>query len=158
MAGALAETGPLPVSVIAVDGTEVAQAQQVVTANGTSRSFISTEAQTEAVQASPASELDRDRDRDRDNEGTRDDRRRERRVRRQHRRALRTCSVPPTYAGGPCGAQPGPGVPLGPSVGGFLHPPPPHLGLRGLSGLGGLSGLSLGLPFPVPTSVSAFGR
>lgn len=44
------------------------------------------------------------------------------------------------------------GVPLvgpGPTVGGFLHPPPPHLGLRGLS---------LGLPFPVPASVSAFGR
>ncbi|XP_023245567.1 uncharacterized protein LOC106637153 [Copidosoma floridanum] len=49
--------------------------------------------------------------------------------------------------GGATGAVPLVG-PAGP-VGGFLHPPPPHLGLRGLS---------LGLPFPVPASVSAFGR
>jgi len=41
------------------------------------------------------------------------------------------------------------GMPLVPPPRGFLHPPPPHLGLRGLS---------LGLPFPVPASVSAFGR
>lgn len=91
----------------------------------------------------------------------RDARRRERRVRRHHRRAMRSCSMPPTYQGvvtsGACigsvaGANPiagHAGVPLVPPVGGFLHPPPPHLGLRGLS---------LGLPFPVPASVSAFGR
>lgn len=85
-------------------------------------------------------------------------RRRERRMRRQHRRALRSCSLPPTYPGaanaavavGACPASANaPGVPLVPPARGFLHPPPPHLGLRGLS---------LGLPFPVPTSVSAFGR
>ncbi|XP_011494245.1 PREDICTED: uncharacterized protein LOC105359329 [Ceratosolen solmsi marchali] len=80
-------------------------------------------------------------------------------------------SLPPTYpslmgtasggiAGPSCGGgtattpQNGAsnGLPLvgpGGPVGGFLHPPPPHLGLRGLS---------LGLPFPVPASVTAFGR
>jgi hypothetical protein len=79
--------------------------------------------------------------------------------------------MPPTYpgligvgSGGPVGptcggaaatipqSGAGGGLPLmglGGPVGGFFHPPPPHLGLRGLS---------LGLPFPVPTSVSAFGR
>ncbi|XP_043498660.1 serine/threonine-protein kinase phg2 [Polistes fuscatus] len=116
------------------------------------RSFTSTEAQTEvALQNGPevleefASE-------------SRGARRRERRMRRQHRRALRSCSLPPTYPGaanaavavGACPASAtAPGVPLVPPTRGFLHPPPPHLGLRGLS---------LGLPFPVPTSVSAFGR
>lgn len=163
MAGALAD-GPRPVSVIAVEGTEVQQQQQEQQQqqhqhqqtgvghggqNAVSRSFILTEVQTESSQAPGGSgpgEIGRG-----DNEETRDARRRERRMRRQHRRAMRSCSMPPTYAGGPCVGQTGaPGVPLVPSaVGGFLHPPPPHLGLRGLS---------LGLPFPVPTSVSAFGR
>ncbi|KAI4503171.1 hypothetical protein M0802_001393 [Mischocyttarus mexicanus] len=116
------------------------------------RSFTSTEAQTEvALQNGPEvlEELSSE---------SRGARRRERRMRRQHRRALRSCSLPPTYPGaanaavavGACPASAtAPGVPLVPPARGFLHPPPPHLGLRGLS---------LGLPFPVPTSVSAFGR
>ncbi|KAF7408804.1 serine/threonine-protein kinase phg2 [Vespula maculifrons] len=122
-------------------------------ANGNNvRSFTSTEAQTEvALQNGPEvlEELASE---------SRGARRRERRMRRQHRRALRSCSLPPTYPGaanaavavGACPASANaPGVPLVPPARGFLHPPPPHLGLRGLS---------LGLPFPVPTSVSAFGR
>lgn len=108
------------------------------------RSFTSTEAQTELpLQNGPEAleELD----------GVRGARRRERRMRR-HRRALRSCSMPPTYPGASPGCQASstaPGVPLVAPARGFLHPPPPHLGLRGLS---------LGLPFPVSTSVSAFGR
>lgn len=124
------------------------------------RSFASTEAQTESLQLLAASECE-----------LRDARRRERRMHRQRRRAIQRANgaaaaaaaaaaavsappgalPPPSYqVPGACGVagQP-PGIPgLGP-VGGFLHPPPPHLGLRGLS---------LGLPFPVPASVSAFGR
>ncbi|XP_015511991.1 uncharacterized protein LOC124297936 [Neodiprion virginianus] len=160
--------GELAVSVIAVDGTEACQQHQQhqatappragPTQNGCNRSFISTEAQTDAAGSqgpnASGNRAEIDRAENNEDDETRDARRRERRMRRQHRRALRTCSVPPNYAGGPCAAG-APGVPLVPSVGGFLHPPPPHLGLRGLSGLGGLS---LGLPFPVPTSVSAFGR
>lgn len=152
MAGALSESAPRPVSVVAIDGTaldnrnDTDRIQRTREDNG--RSFASTEAQTEqltlgdrpsAVQEVP------------DGGGIRDARRRERRIRRQHRRALRSCSVPPTFPPAP-GCQTSstaPGVPLVPPARGFLHPPPPHLGLRGLS---------LGLPFPVPTSVSAFGR
>ncbi|XP_012257061.2 uncharacterized protein LOC105686631 [Athalia rosae] len=214
MAGALSENGPRPVSVIAVDGTETQQHQQQQlpqqqqlnraplhhhhrnqeqqqqqqnsSNDVSSRSFISTEAQTESttcgqiscsqnlpqtnsvalVSAVPVTggspgPLESNTARLVENEETRDARRRERRLRRQHRRAMRSCSVPPSYAGGPCGVGPAvapSGVPIVPPGGNFLHPPPPHLGLRGLGGLGGLSGLSLGLPFPVPTSVSAFGR
>lgn len=108
------------------------------------QSFTSTEAQTElALQSVPEVHEDLD--------GVRGARRRERRLRRQHRRALRSCSLPPSYPGAlaGCQASTAPGVPLVTPPRGFLHPPPPHLGLRGLS---------LGLPFPVSTSVSAFGR
>ncbi|XP_015588697.1 uncharacterized protein LOC107264685 [Cephus cinctus] len=160
MAGALSENAPRPVSVVAVDGgtTENSPNSQSPSSNdehcqsnrteleitraSNPRSYASTEAQTEAspqmsVEVPEAEEL-------------RDARRRERRIRRHHRRALRTSSVPPNYPGGPCvTSSTAPGVPLVPPVTGFLHPPPPHLGLRGLS---------LGLPFPVPASVSAFGR
>lgn len=119
---------------------------------GNVRSFTSTEAQTEVALSNGPRVLE-----ELSNE-SRDARRRERRIRRQHRRALRSWSVPPTHpaatnatvAIGACSAAAtAPGVPLVPPTRGFLHPPPPHLGLRGLS---------LGLPFPVPTSVSAFGR
>lgn len=111
------------------------------------RCFASTEAQTEnPIRTS-------DYDICPSNDELRDARRRERRVRRHHRRAMRSCSMPPSYPGGPgCiaaavnGVGGAPGMPLVSPVGGFLHPPPPHLGLRGLN---------LGLPFPVP---SAFGR
>lgn len=87
-----------------------------------------------------------------DLDGARGARRRERRMRRQYRRALRSCSMPPSYPGTSAGCQASstaPGVPLVTPARGFLHIPPPHLGLRGLS---------LGLPFPVSTSVSPFGR
>ena len=154
MAGALSGNAPRPVSVVTVDGgvvengtnlPEEDQDPQVEQTPENPRSFTSTEAQTEVgshqVSSLPVQE----------SEDLRDARRRERRMRRQHRRALRTCSLPPTYPGGPgcAGSTSVPGVSLVPPVGGFLHPPPPHLGLRGLS---------LGLPFPVPASVSAFGR
>ncbi|KOX67544.1 hypothetical protein WN51_09164 [Melipona quadrifasciata] len=109
------------------------------------RSFTSTEAQTELpLQSGPEALEDLD--------GVRSARRRERRLRRQHRRALRSCSMPPSYPGTSAGCQASstaPGVPLVTPTRGFLHLPPPHLGLRSLS---------LGLPFPVSTSVSAFGR
>ncbi|XP_015189393.1 PREDICTED: uncharacterized protein LOC107073313 [Polistes dominula] len=159
MAGALSENAPRPVSVVGVDGSTVENSSSnFINGNGNSnnsnnvRSFTSTEAQTEvALQNGPEvlEELASE---------SRGARRRERRMRRQHRRALRSCSLPPTYPGaanaavavGACPASAtAPGVPLVPPTRGFLHPPPPHLGLRGLS---------LGLPFPVPTSVSAFGR
>lgn len=155
MAGALSGNAPRPVSVVTVDGgvvenvpsqsvLETDEDPQVEPTAENPRSFTSTEAQTEVapqIVPLPVQEA----------EDIRDVRRRERRMRRQHRRALRTCSMPPTYPGAPgcMGSTTAPGVPLVPPVGGFLHPPPPHLGLRGLS---------LGLPFPVPTSVSAFGR
>ena len=158
MAGALSGNAPRPVSVVTVDGGVVEnvpsprvpeadqdqQDPQVEPTTENPRSFTSTEAQTEVgpeIAPLPVQEA----------EDVRDARRRERRMRRQHRRALRTCSMPPNYAGAPgcVGSTTAPGVPLVPPVGGFLHPPPPHLGLRGLS---------LGLPFPVPASVSAFGR
>lgn len=157
MAGALSENAPRPVSVVTVDGEiptpvecppetipEIVQDDRTQNIRETTRCFTSTEAQTDngprSIEAT---------------EDLRDAPRRERRVRRHHRRAMRSCSMPPTYPGGPACVQAGtgvgnaPGMPLVPSVGGFLHPPPPHLGLRGLS---------LGLPFPVPASVSAFGR
>ncbi|XP_034936251.1 uncharacterized protein [Chelonus insularis] len=162
MAGALSENAPRPVSVVTVDGVtpvsveippesapEVTQDTRSPNIREPSRCFASTEAQTdiglrisESTNPNVTEEL-------------RDARRRERRVRRHHRRAMRSCSMPPTYPGGPGCVQTAasvgatPGMPLVPPVGGFLHPPPPHLGLRGLS---------LGLPFPVPASVSAFGR
>ena len=149
MAGALSENALGPVSVVAVGGATVGNARN----NQFSRpqeprdnvqSFTSTEAQTElALQSVPEVHEDLD--------GVRGARRRERRLRRQHRRALRSCSLPPSYPGtlAGCQASTAPGVPLVTPPRGFLHPPPPHLGLRGLS---------LGLPFPVSTSVSAFGR
>ncbi|KAL7297938.1 hypothetical protein TKK_0008958 [Trichogramma kaykai] len=140
------------------------------------RSFVSTEAQTELqtpplLLPPPGADLL--------SEELRDARRRERRMRRHHRRAMQrananaaaaaavaaannACGVlppPPSYPGlVPAGCAPvpppvapagGSAVPLVGPTGHFLHPPPPHLGLRGLS---------LGLPFPVPASVSAFGR
>ena len=146
--------------------------QQQQSASRTMRSFASTEAQTEVPIAPRILEsashhhhhqhgAPQHEQHQANEQQLRDARRRERRVRRHHRRAMRSCSMPPTYPGvvspGGCvgavgGAGPvgGPaGMPLVPPVGGFLHPPPPHLGLRGLS---------LGLPFPVPGSVSAFGR
>lgn len=149
MAGALSENAPRPVSVVAVDGATVDTTRsnqlngpQETRENG--RSFTSTEAQTELpIQNGPEAVEDMD--------GVRGARRRERRMRR-HPRALRSCSMPPTYPGASPGCQASstaPGVPLVAPPRGFLHPPPPHLGLRGLS---------LGLPFPVSTSVSAFGR
>lgn len=167
MAGALSENAPRPVSVVTVDGNvpttpvdncppepptpEIVQDIRNQNVNETSsRCFTSTEAQTDngprAIERiNPCA-----------TEDLRDARRRERRVRRHHRRAMRSCSMPPTYPGGPpaCVQNTGgigntTGMPVVPSVGGFLHPPPPHLGLRGLS---------LGLPFPVSASVSAFGR
>lgn len=111
------------------------------------RSFTSTEAQTElALHGSLTGQTGEI------SNSLQDTRRRERRIRRQHRRALRSCSIPPTYPGAATSCQTSsnaPGVPLVPPARGFLHPPPPHLNLRGLS---------LGLPFPVPASVSAFGR
>nr|XP_012143220.1 PREDICTED: uncharacterized protein LOC100880382 isoform X2 [Megachile rotundata] len=148
MAGALSENAPRPVSVVAVDGATVDTTRsnqlngpQETRENG--RSFTSTEAQTELpIQNGPEAVEDMD---------VRGARRRERRMRR-HPRALRSCSMPPTYPGASPGCQASstaPGVPLVAPPRGFLHPPPPHLGLRGLS---------LGLPFPVSTSVSAFGR
>ncbi|XP_011313134.1 uncharacterized protein [Fopius arisanus] len=158
MAGALSENAPRPVSIVTVDaggGTSVETPPVPTTdlthetrcQNGrdnreTTRCFASTEAQTENTPRLIEDEI-------------RDARRRERRVRRHHRRAMRSCSMPPSYPGVPgcvnaaAGIGTAPGMPLVQPVGGFLHPPPPHLGLRGLS---------LGLPFPVPTSVSAFGR
>lgn len=156
MAGALSENAPRPVSVVTVDAGGGARVDpppvpttelQLDTrcqrdSREPTRCFASTEAQTESTPRVIEEEL-------------RDARRRERRVRRHHRRAMRSCSMPPSYPGGPgCvntanGIGTAPGMPLVQPVGGFLHPPPPHLGLRGLS---------LGLPFPVPTSVSAFGR
>ncbi|KAK0168940.1 hypothetical protein PV327_002696 [Microctonus hyperodae] len=159
-------SGCKPVSVVTVDGNvpttpvdncppeppipEIVQDIRNQNVNETSsRCFTSTEAQTDngprAIERiNPCA-----------TEDLRDARRRERRVRRHHRRAMRSCSMPPTYPGGPACVQNTGGIgnttgmPVVPSVGGFLHPPPPHLGLRGLS---------LGLPFPVPASVSAFGR
>ncbi|XP_014296087.1 uncharacterized protein LOC130666254 [Microplitis mediator] len=171
MAGALSENAPRPVSVVTVDGgapqtvesppettPEVIQdrnnhqhQQQHVLQRETSRCFASTEAQTDMGLTPRVEGVNPSNGGD----DLRDARRRERRVRRHHRRAMRSCSMPPTYPGGPgcvqtnAGVGTAPGIPLVPSVGGFLHPPPPHLGLRGLS---------LGLPFPVPASVSAFGR
>ena len=176
MAGPLCESAPRPVSVVVVDGspgpdledetnTQIQQDQnqqhqenhhiqhqELIQQNG--RSFASTEAQTE-----PAPQLMESVD-------IRDARRRERRLRR-HRRAIQRSGGPllppppsgqaPTcvtqYTGLPPPQPQPPGIPagigLGPPLTGYLHPPPPHLGLRGLS---------LGLPFPVPASVSAFGR
>ncbi|XP_011139089.1 uncharacterized protein LOC105182959 isoform X2 [Harpegnathos saltator] len=147
MAGALSESAPRPEA-----------------RDSSTRSFTSTEAQTElaldggisngtsatSAAGSRAEEIS-------SGDGVRDamTRRRERRMRRQHRRALRSCTaIPPTSYPATSACQTAnsspPGVlPLVPSIRGFLHPPPPHLGLRGLS---------LGLPFPVPASVSAFGR
>ncbi|XP_058808682.1 uncharacterized protein LOC131674187 isoform X3 [Phymastichus coffea] len=135
------------------------------------RSFASTEAQTEQLSpqmllgpqalSSHAELL---------SEELRDARRRERRMRRQHRRAMQRASgaaaaaaaaaavngacaaagVPPTYPGLLAAAGHAAVPPSAAAAhSGFLHPPPAHLGLRGLS---------LGLPFPVPASVSAFGR
>lgn len=157
MAGALSGNAPQPVSVVTVDGgvvenvngnPEAEQEPQNETVSENPRSYTSTEAQTEVgpqigPQITSLSTQETD--------DVRDARRRERRMRREHRRALRSCSMPPTYPGdhGCVVSTTAPGVPLVPPVGGFLHPPPPHLGLRGLS---------LGLPFPVPASVSAFGR
>ncbi|XP_012271958.1 uncharacterized protein LOC105695184 [Orussus abietinus] len=161
--GALSDDAPRPVSIVQVDGAVVLedcqdggqgnqdgrqaegnQGSRGARAEGNqggrqTRSFASAEAQTEAPTTPPTV----------DPEEARTARRRDRRPRRHHRRALRSCSVPPTYFGGACVGGGAPAVPLVPPVGGFLHPPPPHLGLRGLS---------LGLPFPVPASVSAFGR
>lgn len=160
MAGALSENAPRPVSVVTVDGgtpqtvepPPETTIQENSNANGTretARCFASTEAQTDMGLTPRVEGINPGCD------DLRDARRRERRVRRHHRRAMRSCSMPPTYPGGPgcvqanAGVGTAPGMPLVPPVGGFLHPPPPHLGLRGLS---------LGLPFPVPASVSAFGR
>ncbi|XP_036144775.1 uncharacterized protein LOC105833158 [Monomorium pharaonis] len=142
---------PRPVSLVALDGAAAnnvrSNADQIQETRDNARSFTSTEAQTElALQNGPvghqAEEVFN---------GIRDARRRERRIRRQHRRALRSCSIPtyPPTTPGCQTASTAPGVPLVPPARGFLHPPPPHLSLRGLS---------LGLPFPVSTSVSAFGR
>ncbi|CAG5101259.1 Protein of unknown function [Cotesia congregata] len=156
MAGALSENAPRPVSVVTVDGgtpqtvepPPETTIQENSNANGV-RCFASTEAQTDMGLTSRVEGINPGCD------DLRDARRRERRVRRHHRRAMRSCSMPPTYPGGPgcvqanAGVGTAPGMPLVPPVGGYLHPPPPHLGLRGLS---------LGLPFPVPASVSAFGR
>ncbi|XP_051173520.1 uncharacterized protein LOC127289570 [Leptopilina boulardi] len=160
MAGALSGNAPQPISVVTVDGGVVENVTvnpeaeqdphvpQIEQTNENPRSYTSTEAQTEVgpqigpqITSLPTQEANE----------VRDARRWERRMRRQHRRALRSCSMPPTYPGdhGCVVSTTAPGVPLVPPVGGFLHPPPPHLGLRGLS---------LGLPFPVPASVSAFGR
>ncbi|CAK9818871.1 hypothetical protein ANTQUA_LOCUS9949 [Anthophora quadrimaculata] len=151
MAGALSENAPRPVSVVAVSGATVDNARnnqlnrpQDSRDNG--RSFTSTEAQTELPLQNGGPEALEELD------GVRGARRRERRMRRQHRRALRSCSMLPSYPGTSPGCQASstaPGVPLVTPTRGFFHPPPPHLGLRGLS---------LGLPFPVSTSVSAFGR
>ncbi|XP_011350689.1 uncharacterized protein LOC105287017 isoform X2 [Ooceraea biroi] len=148
MAEAPSENVPRPVSVVAVDGAAVDNARSDADreTRDNARSFTSTEAQTEglALHGGPPSQTEEVSD------GMRDARRRERRIRRQHRRALRSCSIPPTYPAAAPGCQAAstaPGVPLVPPARGFLHPPPPHLGLRGLS---------LGLPFPVPASV--FGR
>ncbi|XP_014472458.1 PREDICTED: uncharacterized protein LOC106743281 [Dinoponera quadriceps] len=162
MAGALSESAPRPVSVVAVNNTAVDDVGNNVVqranheARDNVRSFISTEAQTELAldeTAGGGSAAVSGRAEEAFSDGVRDAmaRRRERRMRRQHRRALRSCTVPPTYRTSSCQtAATAPGVPLvPPSARGFLHPPPPHLGLRGLS---------LGLPFPVPASVSAFGR
>ncbi|XP_017887490.1 uncharacterized protein LOC108629369 [Ceratina calcarata] len=140
MAGALSENAPRPVSVVAVGGVAADDARndqpirpQESRDNG--RSFTSTEAQTELpLQSGPEA------------------RRRERRRRRHCRRGTGWYSMPPSYPGISAGCQASstaPGVPLVAPTRGILHPPPPHLGLRGLS---------LGLPFPVSTSVSAFGR
>ncbi|KAH0540988.1 hypothetical protein KQX54_020745 [Cotesia glomerata] len=156
MAGALSENAPRPVSVVTVDGgtpqtvepPPETTIQENSNGNGV-RCFASTEAQTDMGLTPRVEGINPGCD------DLRDARRRERRVRRHHRRAMRSCSMPPTYPGGPgcvqanAGVGTAPGMPLVPPVGGFLHPPPPHLGLRGLS---------LGLPFPVPASVSAFGR
>ncbi|XP_020286026.1 uncharacterized protein LOC109855815 isoform X2 [Pseudomyrmex gracilis] len=139
---------PRPVSVVAVDGAAVDNVRSDADreTRDNTRCFTSTEAQTElAIDANRSINQIED-------VGIRDMRRRERRVRRQYRRALRSCSLPSTYPGAVPGCQTAStalGVPLVPPPRGFLHPPPSHLGLRGLS---------LGLPFPVPTSVSAFGR
>ncbi|XP_032669056.1 uncharacterized protein LOC116843096 [Odontomachus brunneus] len=170
MARALSESAPRAVSVIAVNDTAVDDVDdnRAQEARGNTRSFTSTEAQTElaldgtvvggptTVVATASSSVAATTSAVRTEEvpdGVRDAmaRRRERRMRRQHRRALRSCTVPPAYPTSGCqtASSTAPGVPLVPSARGFLHPPPPHLGLRGLS---------LGLPFPVPASVSAFGR
>ncbi|XP_076757398.1 uncharacterized protein LOC143432259 [Xylocopa sonorina] len=141
MAGTRSENVLSPVSVVAVGGATVGnlrnnQLNRSQESRNNVRSFTSTEAQTELpLQSGPEAleELD----------GIRDARRRERRMRR-HRRPLRTCSMPPSYPGTSAACQAS-----STAATGFLHPPPPHLSLRGLS---------LGLPFPVPTSVSAFGR
>lgn len=146
-----APSDPRPVSVVAVDGAAVdnarSSADQTQEIRDGARSFTSTEAQTELglQSAAPASQTEEVFS------GIRDARRRERRIRRHHRRALRSCSIP-TYPAATPGCQTAStalGVPLVPPARGFLHPPPPHLSFRGLS---------LGLPFPVPASVSAFGR
>ncbi|XP_043261370.1 uncharacterized protein LOC122402554 isoform X1 [Colletes gigas] len=149
MAGALSENAPRPVSVVTVGGATIDNARnnhliRPQESRENARSFTSTEAQTELALQSGLEALE-------ELDGIRGARRRERRMRRQHRRALRSCSLPPSYPGTSPGCQPStaPGIPLVTPPGGFLHPPPPHLGLRGLS---------LGLPFPVSTSVSAFGR
>lgn len=179
MAGTLSENAPRPVSVVTVEGglqtnqsnqsnieTTTEQQQNTSDINNDSllqnrldnnineiqqRCFASTEAQTDnSIRTNDYGICQNT-----NNDEIRDARRRERRVRRHHRRAMRSCSMPPSYPGGP-GCINGvnnivgsPGMPLVSPVGGYLHPPPPHLGLRGLS---------LGLPFPVPASVSAFGR
>lgn len=161
MAGALCEDAPRPVSVVTVVDEDIVtpanpqsqqdqQQQQPQTHQSPVnvqrvRSFASAEAQTDGDLSSRLASLQEAV------EDARDVRRRERRPRR-HRRPLRTCSVPPSYPAVPSciASAAATGVPLvSPAAGGFLHPPPPHLGLRGLS---------LGLPFPVPASVSAFGR
>lgn len=197
MAGALSESAPRPVSIVAVNDTAaddvgtnnraganraqvrfrliydnrkrlsciriLRQIYDVICfalfqeARDNIRFFTSTEAQTELALDGAGDELATTTATAGRTEvisdGVRDAmaRRRERRVRRQHRRALRSCTVPPTYPTSGCqtASSTAPGVPLMPPNRGFLHPPPPHLGLRGLS---------LGLPFPVPASVSAFGR
>ncbi|XP_011874306.1 PREDICTED: uncharacterized protein LOC105565596 [Vollenhovia emeryi] len=156
-----APSDPRPVSVIAVDGAAVdnvrSSADQTQAARDVARSFTSTEAQTElglqsgAPPPPPPPPPPAAGQTEEVPSGIRDARRRERRIRRQHRRALRSCSIP-TYPAATSGCQTAStalGVPLVPPARGFLHPPPPHLSLRGLN---------LGLPFPVPASVSAFGR
>ncbi|KMQ96202.1 hypothetical protein RF55_3526 [Lasius niger] len=154
MAEVLSENVPRPVSIVAVDVAAVDNVRSDAnrtqeTTRDNARSFTSTEAQTElALHGVPEAGCQSEEVPD----GIRDARRRERRLRRQHRRALRSCSIPTTYPGSAPGCQTvstALGVPLVPPARGFLHPPPPHLGLRGLS---------LGLPFPVSASVSAFGR
>lgn len=150
MAGALSENAPRPISVVAVSGATIDNARsnyfnRSQESRDNARSFTSTEAQTELPLQGGSEALE-------DFDGARGARRRERRMRRQHRRALRSCSMPPSYPGTSAGCQASstaPGVPLVTPTRGFLHLPPPHLGLRGLS---------LGLPFPVSTSVSPFGR